>query len=549
MKKALKYLIAVTLTVFLLFIFFKIGQIVTINKCANTIRSYQNTMEQVMSGKVVRLMNAIEQLYVDSLDMDTLAESMLPELMAHLDPHSAYFPVEETKQSNDELHGSFSGIGIQFQIREDTIHVNNVIHGGPSEKVGLFAGDRIVTIDDSVYVGKKINSDKAVRMLKGPTGSHVIVGVKRGDADSLIKFDIERGPIPVYSVDAGYMLDNGIGYIRLNLFGETTYAEMMTKIAELKSQGCKKLIIDLRDNVGGYLGAAIQICNEFLSRGKTIVYTEGAHSPKEIQRADGRGHFKDLPIVILINEGSASASEIFSGAIQDNDRGYIVGRRSFGKGLVQQSIDFADGSSFRITVARYHTPSGRCIQKPYDNGDEEYANDLNIRYERGEFFHGDSIKFDTIQTFKTIGGRTVYGGGGIMPDYFVAQDTIPFSEYYVKIVRASLTNDFAFKYVDKNRAKLSSFKSTDTLLFYLTQNNVFSDFIKFTEEKGIHRKDYKIPAEIDTQLERVVNANIIYYILDMNNYVEYINRQDSTVIKAIEVLTDGQPVSAAQYQQ
>ena len=537
MNKIGKNLGGAAILIVALFVFYKIGQIAALKKCAQTVNIYRNTVESAMNGKVVKLMNAIDQLYVDSIDMDTLAESVLPEIMAHLDPHSAYYPVEETQQSNDELHGSFSGIGIQFTIREDTIHVNNVIHGGPSEKVGIFAGDRIVTIDDSVYVGKKINSDKAVKMLKGPTGSHVVVGIKRAECDSLISFDIERGPIPVRSVDAAYMMENNIGYIRLTLFGETTYSEMMSKISELKAQGCEKLVIDLRDNVGGYLGAAIQICNEFLAKGRTIVYTEGVHSPKEIQKADGRGHFKNLPIVILINEGTASASEIFSGAMQDNDRAFIVGRRSFGKGLVQQSIDFSDGSSIRLTIARYHTPSGRCIQKPYENGELEYEKDILYRYERGEFFKEDSIKLDTSAVYKTVSGRTVYGGGGIMPDFFVAQDTIPYNEYYSRIVRASLTNDFAFKYVDKNRTKLSEFKSTDALVFYLKENNILDKFTEFAEQKDVKRGKSNIPQEIDNQIERLVLANIIYDVLEMDNYAEFVNREDNTVLKAVEILS------------
>ena len=316
------------------------------------------------SNKISTLISAIDQIYVDSVNVDSIVEATLPLLLEKLDPHSAYFPAEEAQESNDELHGSFSGIGIQFTMQDDTIHVNNVIHGGPSEKVGVLAGDRIVYIDDSLFAGKGIPSNDIVRNLKGPDGTEVKIGVFRPGESGLLEFIIERGPIPVKSVDAAYMITDDIGYIELNKFGETTYSEMMTGLARLRTEGCKKVIIDLRGNTGGYLGTAIQIVNEFLPKGEMIVYTRGVHSHYEAEYANGRGNFKTLPMVILIDESSASASEILTGAIQDNDRGTIIGRRSFGKGLVQQPIDFADGSSIRLTIARYYTPSGRCIQKP-----------------------------------------------------------------------------------------------------------------------------------------------------------------------------------------
>ena len=316
------------------------------------------------SQKVETLIKAIDRKYVDVVDMDSIMDRVLPTILQELDPHSAYYPAEETQESNDELHGSFSGIGIQFSIQDDTIRVNNVIHGGPSEKVGVLAGDRIVLINDSVFAGKKIPSNEVVKNLKGPKGTSVKISVKRNDEPDLVDFTIVRGDIPVKSVDAAYMISpkDGIGYIMINKFGETTFAEMLTSLADLSSKGMKKLIIDLRSNTGGYLGAAIQMANQFLPKNDLIVYTQGAHNPTAKQYADGRGHYQTIPLVVMIDESSASAAEIFTGAIQDNDRGTIVGRRSFGKGLVQEPIDFADGSSIRITIARYFTPSGRCIQ-------------------------------------------------------------------------------------------------------------------------------------------------------------------------------------------
>ena len=487
------------------------------------------------SNKISTLISAIDQIYVDSVNVDSIVEATLPLLLEKLDPHSAYFPAEEAQESNDELHGSFSGIGIQFTMQDDTIHVNNVIHGGPSEKVGVLAGDRIVYIDDSLFAGKGIPSNDIVRNLKGPDGTEVKIGVFRPGESGLLEFIIERGPIPVKSVDAAYMITDDIGYIELNKFGETTYSEMMTGLARLRTEGCKKVIIDLRGNTGGYLGTAIQIVNEFLPKGEMIVYTRGVHSHYEAEYANGRGNFKTLPMVILIDESSASASEILTGAIQDNDRGTIIGRRSFGKGLVQQPIDFADGSSIRLTIARYYTPSGRCIQKPYSDGGEEYALDILKRWERGEFFSADSVHFDEDQIFKTKSGRTVYGGGGIMPDIFVPQDTIAYNEYYSSVIRKSLPNKFSLKYVDTHRQELAKCGSWQALTARIEADNVFSSFLGYVSENGIERPA-SVPSEAMEQLKRVLYAGIIYDAMEMQDYIAYINTFDSTVKKAIEVL-------------
>ena len=491
------------------------------------------------SQKVETLMKAIDRKYVDEVDMDSIMDRVLPTILEELDPHSAYYPAEETQVSNDELHGSFSGIGIQFSMQEDTVRVNSVIHGGPSEKVGVLAGDRIVLINDSVFAGRKIPSNEIVKNLKGPKGTTVKISVKRNGEPNLVDFTIERGDIPVKSVDAAYMISDqdGIGYIMINKFGETTFSEMMTSLAELSSKGMKKLIIDLRGNSGGYLGSAIQMVNEFLPKNDLIVYTQGAHNPMAKQFADGRGHYKSLPLVVMIDESSASAAEIFTGAIQDNDRGTVVGRRSFGKGLVQEPIEFDDGSSIRITIARYYTPSGRCIQKPYGESDEDYAMDILKRYEHGEFFSADSIRQNEDEIYKTKGGRTVYGGGGIMPDVFVAQDTTGYSNYYSNVVRKSLINKFSFKYVDSNRKEFSSLKTYSDIEKYLDSKNIMGQFYEFAAKNGVKRDRTLSGAALD-QMRNALYGNIIYDALDMQDYISFINLTDPTVIKAIQILND-----------
>ena len=487
------------------------------------------------SQKVETLIKAIDRKYVDVVDMDSIMDRVLPTILEELDPHSAYYPAEETQVSNDELHGSFSGIGIQFSMQDDTVRVNSVIRGGPSEKVGVLAGDRIVLINDSVFAGKKIPSNEVVKNLKGPKGTTVKISVMRNGEPNLVDFTIERGDIPVKSIDAAYMISDEIGYIMINKFGETTFAEMMVSLAELSNKGMKKLIIDLRGNSGGYLGAAIQMVNEFLPKNDLIVYTQGAHSPMTKQFADGRGHYKSLPLVVMIDESSASAAEIFTGAIQDNDRGTVVGRRSFGKGLVQEPIDFSDGSSIRITIARYYTPSGRCIQKPYGDSDEDYALDILKRYEHGEFFSADSIKQNEDDVYTTKGGRTVYGGGGIMPDVFVAQDTTGYSQYYSDVVRKSLFNKFSFKYVDGKRSEFSKMKTYADIERYLDADNVLGKFYEYAAKNGVKR-DNKLSASARRQIRTVLYGNIIYDALDMQDYISFINLTDPTVSKAIEVL-------------
>ena len=362
------------------------------------------------SNKLNALLRVIDDQYVDTVDMADLVEKAMPQILAELDPHSVYIPAQNLEQVNQELEGSFSGIGIQFTIQDDTVHVNRVIKGGPSEKVGLMAGDRIVKVNDSLFVGKTLTNEKAMRTLKGPKDSEVKVSVKRMGEPELLDFSIVRGDIPQNSINAAYMISDDFGYVQISKFARTTHIELLNAIAQLLHKQCKGLIIDLRDNTGGFMEAAIRMVNEFLPEGQLIVYAEGRKFPRTQDYANGTGSCQRMPLVVLVDEGSASASEIFAGAIQDNDRGIIVGRRSFGKGLVQQPIDFSDGSAIRLTVARYHTPSGRCIQRPYANGnDSQYDRDWLTRYEHGEFFSKDSIKLNENELFETTLGRPVYG--------------------------------------------------------------------------------------------------------------------------------------------
>ena len=535
----MKTLKTILWSILILIIGFFIGTRVVITLIKKQSPGHEYRMGSIGVSKIQALINAIDQKYVDPVNMDSILELALPTILEELDPHSAYYPAEETQESNDELHGSFSGIGIQFSMQDDTVRVNSVIHGGPSEKVGILAGDRIVLINDSVFAGKKIPSNDVVKNLKGPKGTNVKVGIMRSDEPDILEFNIERGDIPVKSVDAAYMISpaEGIGYIMINKFGENTFYEMLTSLAELSSKGMKKLIVDLRGNTGGYLGAAIQMANEFLPKNDLIVYTQGAHNPIAKQYANGHGHYSSIPLAVLIDESSASAAEIFTGAIQDNDRGTIVGRRSFGKGLVQEPIEFSDGSSIRITIARYYTPSGRCIQKPYGESDEDYAMDLLKRYEHGEFFSPDSIKQDESEVFTTKGGRKVYGGGGIMPDIFVAQDTTGNSKFYTDVMRRSLVNKFSFKYVDTNRNKFSEFKTYNEIETYLDSKNVLNKFYEFAAKNGI-KKDNSMSAQAKKLIRTALYGNIIYDALEMQDYISFINLTDPAVQKAIEVLKE-----------
>ena len=489
------------------------------------------------SNKINDLLRIIDDHYVDTVNMTNLIEDAMPQILSDLDPHSVYIKAKDAEESMTDIKGSFSGIGVSFTIQEDTIHIINVIKGGPSEKVGLLAGDRIVTIDGEEFVGKEITSEESMKRLKGEKGTEVKLGIKRMGEKELLDFTIIRGDIPIHSVEASYMITPELGYIKVTKFSETTYPEMLVALARLGQEGFKGLIIDLRGNGGGIMQTAIQMANIFLPKGKLIVYTEGRNSPREEYISDGRGAFAHLPLVILIDESSASASEIFAGAIQDNDRGTVIGRRSFGKGLVQQPIEFRDGSILRLTIARYYTPSGRCIQKPYENGhNEEYENDLMERYERGEFFSEDSIHQEGPQ-FKTLLGRSVYGGGGIMPDIFIPEDTSDITSYYKEAVISGLIHQYALKFTDSHRKILEEKESVNDMIIYLKQQNILADFAKFAQERGLRRRALML-YQSRKLFERNIFGNIINNAKDTERFYEYLNIDDRTVGRAIKILEE-----------
>ena len=498
------------------------------------------------SNKLNALLRIIDDQYVDTVNMGELVEEAMPQILSELDPHSSYIPAKDLEAVNADLKGSFSGIGIQFTIQNDTIHVNSVIQGGPSEKVGLMAGDRIVEVDDSAFVGKIVTNSEAMKRLKGKKGSKVKLGVYRPGEKDLLHFTVIRGNIPVKSIDAAYMINEKVGYIKVNKFGETTYPELLIALAKLNQKNCEGLIVDLRGNTGGYMAAAIQMVNEFLPNNRLIVYTQGRKSPREDYNSNGTGSNQKMPLVVLVDEGSASASEIFAGAIQDNDRGTIVGRRSFGKGLVQQPIEFSDGSAIRLTIARYYTPSGRCIQKPYEKGKEsEYELDLLTRYEHGEFFSADSIKQDETEVYHTRLGRPVYGGGGIMPDIFVPQDTTGMTSYFRMAANRGLIIRYTFDYTDQNRSTLQKYDTPEKMEAYLKGQNLLNKFAVWAEKKGLKRRN-NLMMKSRRLFEMSLYGNIIYNMLGMEAYVEYLNESDKTVLKAVEILEKGESFPQAQ---
>ena len=490
------------------------------------------------SNKLNDLLRIIDEQYVDTVNVKDLVESAMPKILSELDPHSAYISAQNAEESMEDLKGSFSGIGVMFVIREDTIHIMNVVKGGPSEKVGLMAGDRIVSVDGKPFVGKEVTDVTAKKTLKGPKGSKVKLGIKRNHEKETLYFDIVRGDIPQHSIDAAYMVTPDVGYIKVRSFSETTYPEMLVALAQLNREGFKNLIIDLRGNQGGYMHTAIQMANVFLPKDQLIVYTEGRKSPRENYFSDGQGNFRDIPLVVLVDEGSASASEIFAGAIQDNDRGLVIGRRSFGKGLVQLPIEFKDGSIIRLTTARYYTPSGRCIQKPYEKGHgQEYENDLLMRYERGEFFSQDSIK-QSGEKYKTRLGRTVYGGGGIMPDIFVPEDTTDITLYYKEAVLSGLVRQFCFNYSDQHREEINKLETNSDIVKFLEKKNVIDQFATYASQKGLRRRNLMIRRS-RKRFEQAIYGTIIYNCRDMEAYIEYLNESDATIKKSLEVFKNG----------
>ena len=486
------------------------------------------------SNRLSNLLHIINDQYVDKVDIDSLVDIAIPQILADLDPHSVYISAKDAQAVADDLKGSFSGVGIEFTIRQDTIRVQNVVKNGPAQRAGIIAGDKIVSVDGKPFVGKIVTNEEAMRRLKGPKDTKVKLGVVRYGQKAVKYFTITRGDIPQKSITAAYMLDENTGYIKVRSFGETTYPEMLIALAQLSQEGFQNLVIDLRDNTGGYMNSAVQMANEFLPKNKLIVYMEGRKSPRQDFRSDGHGSYQKLPLCVLINEGSASASEIFAGAIQDNDRGTIIGRRSFGKGLVQQQIGFPDGSMIRLTIARYYTPSGRCIQKPFTAGDtKDYESDIVTRYEHGEFFSQDSIKHQG-PAYHTSIGRTVYGGGGITPDIFVPEDTLGMTSYYKQAAMSGLILQFAFTYTDNNRPKLNTFRDMMAMSKYLVQQNTVEKFAAYADKNGLKRRNLMI-RKSHKLLEKFINSRIIYNIMDDEAWTAYLNLDDPTIERALVV--------------
>jgi carboxyl-terminal processing protease len=484
--------------------------------------------------KLNLVLDMVEKNYVDTLNREGMTNAAITAALSQLDPHSVYLPPQELEASQEELAGNFDGIGIQFNVPNDTAIVLEVIPGGPSEKVGLMAGDRLLKVDDKVIAGVKFPQDSMVRRMKGPSGTKVTVTVKRGS--EVIPFEITRGRIPVHSVDAAFMMTDTVGYLRLSKFSRTTYKECHEAALKLQEQGMKHLVFDVRDNSGGYMDQALLLCNDFLSRGDTLVYIEGLHRAREVYKADGRGALQDVGLTVLISENSASASEIFAGAIQDNDRGKVVGRRSFGKGLVQEPFFFSDNSGVRLTVARYYTPSGRCIQKPYD-GARDYAYDIYYRYAEGEVFSADSVKLDTTDVHRTRSGRLVYGGGGIMPDVFVPVDTTRASDFYIACNKKATQMRFASAMFDRYARRLSSIDSFEEMDKFLEGVNLKVEFpayarkqdgIRCTEADWDASAPYLMP-----QLKALISR---YSKLGENAFYRYYLPVDTTVEVAMKDL-------------
>jgi carboxyl-terminal processing protease len=490
------------------------------------------------SNKLNNLLHIIDDQYVDTVNVNDLVEKAMPQILAELDPHSVYISAKDVQQANDDLRGSFSGVGIEFTIRQDTLHVQQVINNGPAERAGVIAGDKIVTVDDKPFTGKTLTNEEAMHRLKGPKDTKVKLGILRYGEKKLRSITVTRGEIPTKSVTATYMLDDHTGYIRIKNFGENTYPELLIALAKLSQESFQSLCIDLRGNTGGYLQSAVQIANEFLPKNRLIVYTQGRKSPRQEYRSDGRGSYQQIPLVILIDEISASASEILAGAIQDNDRGTIIGRRSFGKGLVQQPIAFGDQSMIRLTIARYYSPSGRCIQKPYTAGDnKDYEEDILTRYEHGEFFSGDSIKHEG-KEYHTANGRPVYGGGGITPDIFVAEDTTNVTSYYKQASISGQIIMFAYSYTDENRQKLSQLSTVDEMAVYLKRQNIVDKFATYADNNGLKRRNLMIQRSYKL-LERYIISRIIYNMMKEEAWIQYLNHDDPAIMETLHVMREG----------
>ncbi len=498
-------------------------------------------VEQYMAGddKLLQTIGLVRNFYVDPVKLDTIYEKAIPALLSELDPHSEYIPAKMFSEVNESLEGEFDGIGIVFNASTDTITVLSVIPKGPSSEAGVRPGDRIVKIDGRVVAGQKIPQDSMVRLMRGKRGTRVMLGVKRAALNELVNIEVTRAPIEIHSIETSFMLDNEakIGFVRLSQFARTSYSELRSAIAKLREEGLRGLIIDLRGNGGGFLDQAILIANEFLPENSLIVYTEDRFGEQIKEYSRGNGGSTDLEVAILVDETSASSSEILAGAIQDNDRGVIIGRRTFGKGLVQSQIPFSDGSAIRLTVARYYTPSGRSIQRPYTNGDEmAYHMDIIDRYNRNEFFSADSIHFDESQKFKTKGGRTVYGGGGIMPDVFMPLDTVGMSDYYRKVWNTNVLYRYTMEFTDRHRAEMDAVTSLAELDALLSEGDLLSDFVAYAERNGVERDDVGLALShdiIEAQLRAYIGRNALH---DDAGFYYNIYPIDKTMQRAVKEL-------------
>ncbi len=491
------------------------------------------------TGKLNEILNFIEEAYVDSVDSKELLENSINSMLSNLDPHSYYISPKDFNDMNDPIEGSFEGIGVEFRIKDDTVMVVAAIANGPSEKLGIQAGDRIIKVDTVTIAGKNITNNDVIKLLKGPRGTKVNVFIKRRGTKKLLKFAIVRDEIPIYSVDAPYMIDDHIGYVKISRFAKTTYAEFIQAVAELKEKDMENLIIDLRNNGGGVLSSAISIADEILDKNQMIVYTKGRARKKTEYYSTSKGILKGVKIAILINENSASASEILAGAIQDNDRGIILGRRSFGKGLVQEQIPWPDGSAIRLTVARYYTPSGRSIQKPYENGLDDYNLEAYKRYENGELLEADSVHFPDSLKYFTKKGKVVYGGGGIMPDIFIPLDTIGGTDYLYQLRYNGIIQEFSLNYIDSRRKQmLESYH--DAVQFkkqFKVSNQLFNNFIKFATESGIERDLGQIKKS-KSLIEQGLKADMSRHLYGNFGFYVIVNENDNTINRAIEEIKE-----------
>ncbi|MDR3127464.1 MAG: S41 family peptidase [Tannerellaceae bacterium] len=494
------------------------------------------------SSKIPALLQIIDQQYVDPVDIDSLSQAAFTHILSQLDPHSVYIDPKDVRMATDDLEGSFSGIGVSFNIQTDTILIISVIPGGPAEKAGLLPFDRIITINDSVFSGHKPSQGDIMRNLRGEKGSRVRLGIRRASSDSLLHFQLTRGEVPVHSVEVAFAVTPEIGYLKISKFARTTYTEFLTDLAKLQQEGCTAFIIDLRGNSGGYMDAAIKLVNEFLPRGHLILYTQGKACPRNEAYSNGTGSCPHSPLAVLTDESSASASEIFAGAIQDNDRGVIVGRRTFGKGLVQAPIALSDGSEIRLTIARYYTPSGRSIQKEYTPGHTQaYEQELYNRFLHGEFDSSDSIHQDQTIVFHTLSGRPVYGGGGIMPDLFIPRDTAHFSSYYLDLINTGTLYLYVLDYSDRHHAQLAAFDSPDSLYQHLLTQPLLQELVDFAASRGIRPRNALIRLSAPL-IENQVHAYIIRNFFDDRGFYPILLKDDPTLLRAIEALQSGSPL-------